>query len=391
MPKKNYAYINKDMLIWARGETPFATTTDVEAQKKGIKAEKLEMWENGEDLPSINEAKMLASLYKVPFASFFLSSPPVKSPKNYVDRRTYGGTVYRETSYGLWKEIERITQNRKIMLDYNDEQTNYEEIPSFDFTASVKDIARTMRDFLGIKPPYRTKSLYKGNAFSYFREILENNGIIVAQIAEVSLEEMKGLSIYYDKYPIIAVNNKDYERAKVFSLFHELAHIIRRSSSLCMIDFDERNDKEEKLCDRIAAEILMPESSIKATAIELKKEYYGWTTRCLHAIGDRFAVSAAAVIMRLYELNIIPYPEYQKLYKMLHDEFEAKKITKDIEGDEDLKIKYYIRYLSREGYLFPRIILSAYYRGDLSYGELCQTLNMKSKYIDSIEQAVMLR
>ena len=390
MAKKNYAYINKDMLIWARGETPFATTSDVEAQQKGIKAEKLELWESGEELPSITEAKKLASLYKVPFASFFLSAPPEKTPKSYADRRTYGGTVYRETSYGLWKEIERITQNRKIMLDFSDGQMEYEEIPSFDATVPVKDIARTIRDYLGIKPPYRTKSLYKGNAFSYFRGILEDKGIIVAQITEVSLEEMKGLSIYYDKYPIIAVNNRDYERAKVFSLFHELAHIIRRSSSLCMIDFDERNDDEEKLCDRIAAEILMPDFSFKSTADEIKEEYYGWSTQCLQAIGDRFAVSSVAVVRRLYELSIISYPEYQKLYKKLSDEFEAKKLAEDMAQDDDFRIKYYIKYLSKEGYLFPRIVVSAYYRGDLSYGELCQTLNMKSKHINNIERAVML-
>ena len=390
MAKKNYAYINKDMLIWARGETPFATTSDVEAQQKGIKAEKLELWESGEELPSITEAKKLAFLYKVPFASFFLSAPPEKTPKSYADRRTYGGTVYRETSYGLWKEIERITQNRKIMLDFSDGQMEYEEIPSFDATVPVKDIARTIRDYLGIKPPYRTKSLYKGNAFSYFRGILEDKGIIVAQITEVSLEEMKGLSIYYDKYPIIAVNNRDYERAKVFSLFHELAHIIRRSSSLCMIDFDERNDDEEKLCDRIAAEILMPDFSFKSTADEIKEEYYGWSTQCLQAIGDRFAVSSVAVVRRLYELSIISYPEYQKLYKKLSDEFEAKKLAEDMAQDDDFRIKYYIKYLSKEGYLFPRIVVSAYYRGDLSYGELCQTLNMKSKHINNIERAVML-
>ena len=36
---------------------------------------------------------------------------------------------------------------------------------------------------------------------------------------------MKGLSIYDDKYPIIAINNKDFEKSKTFSLFHELAHL----------------------------------------------------------------------------------------------------------------------------------------------------------------------
>ena len=390
MAKKNYAYINKDMLIWARGETPFSTTADVEAQQKDIKADKLDLWESGEELPSINEAKKLAALYKVPFACFFLSAPPEKAPKNYVDRRTYGGTVYRDTSYELWKEIERITQNRKIMLDYTDGQTDYQVIPSFDSRSSMKDIARAMRDFLGLNPPYRTKSLYKSNAFNYFRSVLEDKGIIVAQVTDVPLEEMKGFSIYYDTYPIIAVNNKDYERAKVFSLFHELAHIVRRSSSLCMIDFDDRNDDEEKLCDRIAAEILMPETSFRTEAKSIRDEYYEWSTPCLQAIGDRFAVSSAAVVRRLFELKIISYSEYQKIYQKMSEEFEAKKMAEEIEDNNSPVIKYHIRYLSKEGYLFPRIIVSAYYRGDMSYGELCRALNMKSKHIDSIERAVML-
>lgn len=390
MAKKNYAYINKDMLIWARGETPFSTTSDVEAQQKSIKAEKLDLWESGEELPSISEAKKLAALYKVPLACFFLSAPPEKAPKNYVDRRTYGGTVYRDISYGLWKEIERITQNRKIMLDYTDSQTDYHVIPGFDSRSSVKDIAQAMRDFLGLNPPYRTKSLYKSNAFNYFRSVLEGKGIIVAQVTDVPLEEMKGISIYYDKYPIIAVNNKDYERAKVFSLFHELAHIVRRSSSLCMIDFDDRNDDEEKLCDKIAAEILMPETSFKTEAEAIRGEYYEWSAACLQAIGDRFAASSAAVVKRLFDMKIISYPEYQNIYKKLSEEFEAKKLAEEMSDNDSPIIKYHIRYLSKEGYLFPRIIVSAYYRGDLSYGELCRTLNMKSKHINSIERAVML-
>ena len=71
MGKKNYAYINKEMLVWARSTTPFETTLDVQERVK-IDASKINAWESGEDLPSINEAKKLAALYKIPFATFFL-------------------------------------------------------------------------------------------------------------------------------------------------------------------------------------------------------------------------------------------------------------------------------------------------------------------------------
>ena len=68
-------------------------------------------------MPSITEAKKLANLYKVPFATFYLSNPPEKKTKAYTDRRTYNDTVYRETSYELWSEIGRITGNRQIIVD----------------------------------------------------------------------------------------------------------------------------------------------------------------------------------------------------------------------------------------------------------------------------------
>ncbi|MDO5139792.1 MAG: hypothetical protein Q4D71_15210 [Oscillospiraceae bacterium] len=171
---------------------------------------------------------------------------------------------------------------------------------------------------------------------------------------------------------------------------NELAHIIRRSSSLCMIDFDDRNDEEEKMCDRIAAEILMPVTAFKAEVEKIRNEYHCWSTPCLQAIGDRFAVSSASVVRRLFELNIISYLEYQNIYKKLSEEFEAKKLALEMADNKELIIKWHVRYLSKEGYLFPRIVVSAYHRGDLSYGELCRTLNLKSKYIDSIERAVML-
>lgn len=389
MAKKNYAYINCEMLVWARSETPFVSTADVEAHDSGLKSEKIDLWESGKELPSIAEAKKLANLYKVPFASFFLSRPPEKKPKGYTDRRTYNGTIYREVSYELWSEISRVTSNREIMLEYADEEFEVHQLPLFDENATEREIADKMRDVLGLELPFKNKSVYK-NAFSFFRGILEHYGIMVTQIAGVSLTEMKGLSISYDIFPIIAVNNKDFERAKVFSLFHELAHLVRRSSSLCLIDFDDRNDEEEKICDRIAAELLMPEISFRSVV----KESYGicgaWSSTCLCAIGDRFAVSSVTVLRRLHELGIIPTLEYQSIYRKMNEEFEAEQEwIKEHTEEKNIPIKYYIRYLNKEGYLFPKTVVSAFNRGDISYGEMCRTLNVKGKHIENIERAVM--
>ena len=116
MGKKKIAYINKDMLVWARGTTPFNTPEDVESRFNNISAEKLRKWENGEELPSITEAKELASKYKLPFACFYLSSCPAKKPKQYTDRRTFLGAEYGVMSYELWKEIDRIKVIEELYL-----------------------------------------------------------------------------------------------------------------------------------------------------------------------------------------------------------------------------------------------------------------------------------
>ena len=393
MATKNYAYVNKEMLLWARGGTPFTTVEEAASYLSGIAAERLAAWEDGSDYPSINEAKKLAMLYRVPLACFYLSSPPEKRVKRYTDRRTLNGTVYCETSYELWSEISRIESNREKLLEYIDEEesTNY-AFPSFEANLSVDAIAERLRSFLGIHLPFKNKSAYNSNAFNFFRSIFEYKGIIVAQISGVSLNEMRGLSVFHDICPLVAINNKDFERAKVFSMFHELAHLVRRSSSLCTIDFDERNDDEEKICDRIAAATLLPDASFREEATKVYASHGEWSSLCLQNIGDKFGVSSVVVLRRLFELGYICKSVYYEVYKALNDEFEANRIFIEMSRKgKNIPVHYYVKYLNQQGFLFPRAILNAHANGKLSYGEMCRTLNVNSKHIGAIERAVMFR
>jgi len=391
MGAKKYAYVNGEMLKWARSITPFDNPRDVEVSIKGITPMKLLVWESGTEYPSITEAKKLAKLYKVPFASFYLSDPPKEEVKPYEDRRTISGTTYSETSYDLWSEIRRIVSNREIMLEYvSTADVDIPSIPLISDTDSIQKTATILRNFLEINPPFKSKKSYQNNAFNYFRKILEHHGIIVAQISKVPLSEMKGLSIYYEPCSIVAVNSKDFERTKVFSLFHELAHLVRRSSSLCLMDFDERNDDEEKICDRIAAEILMPEDSF----CEIVKDIWDMSDTLslsrLQKIGDRFGTSSLSVLLRLNDLKIISNDEYRYLYMVRNNEFKTKQ--KKIEDEMEKKsprIPYHLKYLNQQGYLFPRLILNAHARGEITYGEMCKLLNIGRKYIADIEHAVM--
>lgn len=394
MGTKKIAYVNFKMLVWAREETPFKTPDMVEMEFPNISAGDIRKWESGKELPSITEAKKLAQMYKVPFASFFLSDLPSKKPRAYTDRRTAVGTIYGDTSYSLWREIQRMLSDRDSMIEYSEGlDWNSFVIPAIDeYKNDVVAISKAIRRYLGLETPLKSKTAFGQNPFSYYRTILERKNIIVSQISGVSLSEMKGISIYYDHFPIIAVNNQDYDRAKVFSLFHELAHIFRRSSSLCMIDFDERNDNEEKLCDRIAAEALMPEMEFLQIANTCLGNGGDWDLTSLEKVGGRFGVSPVAVLRRLYELKQMSFTEYTSVYSVLSEEFDKNRDQIDLSRKKnDFRVKYHYVYLNQHGYLFLQTIYRAYASGNISMGEMCKVLNIKTKHIGGIEQAVMFK
>ena len=391
MGKKNYAYVNHEMLVWARSETPFTSVEDVVPFIKEFSAEKLSAWESGTDLPSVTEAKRLAALYRVPFACFFLSSPPEKRVKKYKDRRTMFGTVYGQISYELWREINRIQENRDKLVDLLEPEEA--DAVAFKLTASVEDVeetGRAIREYFGISVPFKNKSAYNNNAYNYYRRLLENRGIAVSQISGVSLDEMRGLSISYDICPVIGINNRDFERAKVFSLFHEVAHLVRRSSSLCTIDFDERNDEEEKICDRIAAATLLPRDEITSVARVIYGRHNEWSTYCLQDIGDKFGVSSLVVLRRLYDIGIIERDLYFNIYDTVRNDFEKnRELIEQNRRGKNIPVYYYVKYLNQQGFLFPKVVLNAHANGKITYGEMCRTLSVNSKHVGDIERMVM--
>ena len=393
MARKNLAYINPEMLLWARNETPFASSLDeLFIRFPRISPEKLSKWESGEELPSIREAKDLAKIYKLPFASFYLSSPPAKKPKRYTDRRTTSGTIYGEMSYELWVEINRICTDRETLIDFLDEDIYpIKALPSVGEFDSVEMIAETIRSWFGLPLSFKYKKEYGGNSFNFFRDILERNGVIVAQISSVALSEMKGLSIYDDIYPILAINNKDYERAKTFSLFHEVAHLIRRSSSLCLIDDDVRNDSEEKICDRIAAEVLMERGEFRTVAHNVLSKYGEWNHISLTYLADRFGVSMIAAFRRLHDLSLISDVQYYEMYRSISATFEEniRAIEAAREG-KNIPFYFHVSYVNSHGHLMPRMIVMAQSLGKITIGEACKIMNIKSKYYGDIARAVMM-
>jgi len=391
MGVRKEAYINPEMLKWARLRSPFKDNIDeliVKLNIKGISLEKLEMWESGETNPTITQAKDLAEIYNISFAALYLSKIPEIEEPRYVDKRTIDSKISSKISYNLWKKINSFVLYREKALELLDNDLDeYERIP-FKNIDNSNDIANIIRDFFVIDTPVTYKKEFNDNPFEYFKDKIEDKGVFVFQIDGIPLEEARGISLSYDILPIIAVNKNDTNSGKVFSLFHELAHLIRRTSVLCnQSENIETSDPEETICNRIAAETIIPKQNFLENNLvrSLNADNFDQNVERMSGI---YGVSKFVIIRRLLELNKINKKVYNNKYNLYMDIY-YNQVEKN--KNKQIIVKYHKRLLGNIGNLYPQIILSAYSNGKISFGEIARILNVKTSHIDEIEKVVMLK
>lgn len=150
---------------------------------------------------------------------------------------------------------------------------------------------------------------------------LEENSI---KIYKVDVEpSFSGMStVISDKVAVIVFNdNKELPLVrKRFTLLHELAHLF-----LDLSKFEEDEKKVEKLCDRFAGAMLLPEKTLL--------EYFGGKrdkvyANELKAIRSSNGISLPAIMYRAFYLNLISSHHF-KYFMVRYNQFYKKE---EIEG-----------------------------------------------------------
>ena len=121
------------------------------------------------------------------------------------------------------------------------------------------------------------------------------------------------------------INAADAKAAQLFTIVHELAHIWLGESA----GFDNQNllpadDPIEKLCDAIAAEFLVPASSL--IAIWKDKPSIDYARRY-------FKVSPIVIARRAMDLGLITKAEFFTFYNGYMNGFKQKKENQGPGGD----------------------------------------------------------
>lgn len=210
MDKSIPAIVTPKVLQWARSLDRI--TVDEIAQKLKVDVDRIEAWESGREYPTLPQAKKLAKQYRVPFAYFYLPDTPQKTKRlEKIDYRTFGNWGINDMSREMRWFLRDVEDRRDIMIELYKEA----EIKPTQFTlklsveATEEVIANQIRNLLSLTDEVQLKLRKPEVALMYCISKLEAQDFLIFQAAKIQPEEMRGLSVAYDVFPIIALNRKD--------------------------------------------------------------------------------------------------------------------------------------------------------------------------------------
>jgi len=381
MAQRIEALVKPEMLVWARE----GARLDIEtaAKKAQVTPERMRLWESGEARPTINQLRRLANAYKRPIAVFYLPEPPTEFRAMHVrDFRRLSVSAKMQESPELAFEMRSARNRRDVALELFDAMG--EEPHPFPLTATLNDyperLAGEIRDFLGVSVDEQIGWKPKRDSFNKWRHALESAGILVFQSADVKVAEVRGFSISEAPLPTIVVNNKDSVNGRIFTLFHELGHIMLREGGKC--DLYNEHNNNEAFCNKIAGAVLMPRDRILQEEVVLsqKKGDPNWDDGAIRFLAGRYGVSKEATVVRLLNLGLTRTDFYTAKREEYQEEYR-----KAANNKKSGFISQHYKVVNRVGRLFVRLILSNYRQDNITASDVSEFLDVKLKHLPEIE------
>ncbi len=329
MTRKIPACINHQMLVW--GRESMGLSLDEASQKTGISLVTLRDAEKGLKKVSVVQLRKISKVYKRPMPIFYLKIIPnnLKLPdfrvKSKIEEKS-------QISGQINFEIRNLHQKKKIAEELfisESSKYNYDYIGLFSKDTSPKIASNKIRNLLGINTK-ELKGLKDNQVLSFWKEKVENLGILIFQFSNkfVGPDIMRGFVFAKSPFPTIAINVKDTYYGRVFTIIHELSHIILDISAICDPNFSMSGspDTIELLCNKIAGETLVPDVEF-FKLIEKKRIRNEEIEKIPKIISKHFKVSYGVGLQKLFNLNRIDNQQY---FFWLH-KLENQRIQKENE------------------------------------------------------------
>ena len=222
---------------WARDRAGYSL--EEAADKLGVRAEVLADWEDerGELVPTVKQARDLASLYRRSFLEWFLPVPPeIPAPTLIPDFRLYRDVPNpRETRELLGAQLWAKTQRDNALDLYSEIGETPPEFPVRSTTDSdVEDLARVVREVMNY-PIEQQAGLFtlaqRSQIPTVIRDKIESLGVLTLRRSDLKRYGVRGFCIAEFPLPVIVFTSES-PNAQAFTLVRELGHVMLRQSAI---------------------------------------------------------------------------------------------------------------------------------------------------------------
>lgn len=373
MSQTSVAIINPEILKWAREQCGL---THQEAVGSYFNPEKLEKAERGEVFLTFNQLLTIANKYGRNPAFFYLDHIPKEELIE--DFRT-PSSLKVKYSPKLRRAIINVKEKHEIAVDFKnyDKEYDYSYVNLISLGSNVEDVAKKILNLLHINLKERKSWKNKYSALKGWIKAIEAKGILVFQLSHIDTGEMRAFSISETPFPVITLNRGDSPFGRIFSLIHELCHIMLKKGGICRYNFqDEEHFKIEKFCNAVAGEVIVPKSSLLEQKIIIKHGSSDeWEERELNSLSKIYWASSEVILRRLLTLNLTSKTFYQKMRE------NWKKRHREQRGFGE---KGHLKVLRTNSPNFIRIVLNAMYDNKILMIDVSYYLDMSLKYFNAL-------
>ena len=309
----NRVNIKPEMLNWAYERSG----KSADALRKRFP--KFDLWNSGEDSPTLKQLEGFAKATYTPVGFFFLQNLPIEVIP-IPDFRTVGSGYIGHPSPELLDTV-YICQQRQEWYREFVRSTGEKPVPfvgSVSQTNNIEKIAESMRHTLGFDIEARRKMPAWSDALRRFIEQADALGVLVMVSGVVGSnnrrkldpQEFRGFALADNSAPLVFINGSDTKAAQMFTLAHELAHIWLGQSAVSDAQAVRIPENQiERWCNLTAAELLVPLTALRS---EYKKN--DKLSDEINRLARYFKVSTLVVLRRIHDAGGITKERFWQAY-----------------------------------------------------------------------------
>lgn len=285
------------VVSWAVDQSGF--TVEEIADATDTTSASVAAWLKGTAQPSLGQARKLAKKLRRPLALLMWSSPPPDDTPDVAFRAPVADEM-RDLNTVERRFIRQSARLQKVAGSLRSEiHDTLADLPALDRTKDASDAAAKVRRILGISVPDQIKWNSEFVAFRSWRAAFEKHGILVFTLP-LGGDSCRGMTLADPTAPTIVINTHWNVRARIFTLFHELGHVLTGTTSACAASLKHSaRDTVERWCEELAAAALMPWSAIEQHLTEQRVSGSVDDLAVASSIARTFKVSLQAATLRL--------------------------------------------------------------------------------------------